>query len=183
MEENKPLRPFFALWGGQALSLVGSQAVHFALVWWLAEKTGSAAVLATVTLVGVAPQIALGPVIGALVDRWDRKWVMLVSDAAVAAASAMLALLFVVGEAAVVWVILLFVVRSIGTAFHGPAMAASTSLMVPQRHLVRVQGLNQSLHGGQLVLSAPLGALLLGALPMAGIMAVDVATAARNAAA
>jgi DHA3 family macrolide efflux protein-like MFS transporter len=56
-------------------------------------------------------------------------------------------------------------------------MMASTSLMVPEKHLARIQGLNQSLHGGRLIITAPLGALLYGALPMAGVMAVDVGTA------
>ena len=74
------LRPFFVLWSAQTLSLVGSGAVQFALIWWLTAQTGSAAVLATATLLGLLPQVVLGPVIGALIDRWNRKQVMLFAD-------------------------------------------------------------------------------------------------------
>jgi len=56
-------------------------------------------------------------------------------------------------------------------------MLASTSLMVPEEHLTRIQGLNQSLQGGLLIVSAPLGALLYAVIPMAGVMAVDAVTA------
>jgi DHA3 family macrolide efflux protein-like MFS transporter len=62
--------PFFAIWTGQAISLVGSMLVQFALVWWLTESTGSATVLATASLVGLLPGIFVGPFAGALVDRW-----------------------------------------------------------------------------------------------------------------
>ena len=93
---DRPGRPtaFLVLWTGQALSLVGSAAVQFALIWWLTRQTGSAAVLATAALVGLLPTVALGPLIGALVDRWDRKAVMLAADAMVALASAFLAYAF-----------------------------------------------------------------------------------------
>ncbi len=174
---DRALRPFFVLWTGQALSLVGSQAAQFALVWWLTAETGSAAVLATATLCALLPGALLGPFFGALVDRWDRKRIMLVADAVVAAASAGLGLLFLAELARVEHVLALVVVLALGGAFHGPAMTASTSLMVPQEHLVRIQGLNQALQGGQLVLSAPLGATLFALLPMAAVMAVDVVTA------
>ena len=66
-------RPFFTIWTGQSFSLLGSQLVQFALVWWLTQKTGSATVLATASLVGLLPQVFLMPVAGALVDRWSRR--------------------------------------------------------------------------------------------------------------
>lgn len=176
-ETDRPLKPFFVLWTGQALSLLGSMSVQFALVWWLTAETGSAAVLATATLLGIAPQTVLGPFIGALVDRWDRKRIMLVADSAIALASLVLAMLFALDLATVGGVLAMLFVRGIGSAFHTPAMMASTSLMVPEKHLTRIQGLNQSLHGGQLIITAPLGAVLYGTLPMAGVMAVDVVTA------
>ena len=68
-------------------------------------------------------------------------------------------------------------IRSLAGAFHGNAMSASTSLMVPVEQLTRIQGLNQLLNGGLNVVAAPLGALLLGLLPMQGILSIDVITA------
>jgi DHA3 family macrolide efflux protein-like MFS transporter len=68
-------------------------------------------------------------------------------------------------------------VRAVGAAFHWPAMTASTSLMVPQEHLGRVAGLNQTIGGAVNIISPPLGAYLLSILPPHGIMAIDVLTA------
>ena len=63
---ERPMRPFFILWTGQSLSLIGSQAVQFALIWRLTETSGSATILATATALGLLPPVALGPVIGAV---------------------------------------------------------------------------------------------------------------------
>jgi DHA3 family macrolide efflux protein-like MFS transporter len=171
------MRPFLVLIGGQAASLLGSQAVQFALIWWLTLETGSAAVLATATFLGLAPQIVLGPFIGALVDRWNRKRILWMADSAVAAASAFLALSFWTGPVSSGLVLAVLFIRALGGAFHAPAMLASTTLMVPERHLTRIQGLQQAIQGGAMIITAPVGALLIATLPMAAVMLVDVATA------
>ena len=147
MNNSKPLRPFFILWAGQALSLVGSAVVQFALIWWLTQETGSATILATASLVGFIPQIFLGPFVGVLVDRWSRRWTMFLADSMIAAATVVLAYLFWI-EAIQIWhVMSLLFIRSLGSAFHFPAMQASTSLMVPKEQLTRIQGINQVLEG------------------------------------
>jgi DHA3 family macrolide efflux protein-like MFS transporter len=170
--------PFFTIWTGQAISLLGSMLVQFALVWRLTETTGSATVLATATLVGLLPGIVLGPFVGALVDRWNRRVVMLVADSVIALATIGLIYLSAVGAVQVWHIYVIMFIRALGGGFHWPAMQASTSLMVPEKHLSRVAGLNQTLHGIMNILSPPLGALLLGVLPLQGILAIDVATAA-----
>ena len=172
------LRPFLILWVGQAFSLLGSQLVQFALIWWLTQQTGSATVLALATLVGLLPQVVLGPLAGPLVDRWSRRWTMILSDAAVALATLGLAILFWSGQVEIWHVYVALFVRALGGAFHGPAMAASVSLMVPQEYLTRVQGFNQMLNGGLNIVSAPLGALLLQLMPIQGVLLVDLVTAA-----
>lgn len=172
------LRPFFTLWLGQVFSLVGSQLVQFALIWWLTQETGSATVLALASIVGLVPQVVLGPFVGPLVDRWNRRRTMIVADMVVALATLVLALLFWSGTVQVWHVFVILFIRALGGTFHGPAMTASTSLMVPQEQLTRIQGLNQMLNGGLNIISAPLGALLLALLPIQGILMIDLVTAA-----
>jgi DHA3 family macrolide efflux protein-like MFS transporter len=173
------VRPFFALWIGEGLSLIGSQVAQFALIWWLTKKTGgSATMLAMATLVSTLPGICLGPIIGAFVDRWDRRKTMLVADGAVALAAAMLVLAFWVGRAEPWHLIPVLLIRGIGASFHWPAMVASTSLMVPAQHLPRIQGLNQMLGGIMSIVLPPIGALLLGLMPLHAILMIDVVTAA-----
>lgn len=177
-EKTQSLRPFLILWTGQAASLFGSQLVQFALIWWLTQETGSATILALASLVGLLPQVVLGPFVGVLVDRWNRRRTMLAADGTVALATAVLALLFWLGQIAVWHVFMLLFIRSLAGAFHWPAMQASTSLMVPAEHLARIQGLNQTLNGALNIVSAPLGALLLAVLPIQGVLAIDLVTAA-----
>ncbi len=176
--KTQSLRPFLILWSGQAASLFGSQLVQFALIWWLTQETGSATILALASLTGLLPQVVLGPFVGVLVDRWNRRVTMLAADGTVALATAVLALLFWSGQIQVWHVFAVLFVRSLAGAFHWPAMQASTSLMVPKAHLARIQGLNQTLQGALNIVSAPLGALLLAVLPIQGVLAIDLGTAA-----
>jgi len=169
--------PFFTIWTGQAFSLAGSRVLEFALIWWLTQLTGSATVLAMATMTFVLPQVFLSPFAGALVDRWNRRVAMIVADGTVALVALGLAYLFWAGQIQVWHVFVALLVRAIGGNFHWPAMQASTSLMVPDRHLTRVAGLNQTMNGALNVIGPPLGAMLLAVLPFQSIMLMDVGTA------
>ena len=73
-------KPFFTVWAGQSISLIGSSLVQFAIIWWLADTAKSATVMSVATLVGLLPTVALAPFVGALVDRWRRRLILIVSD-------------------------------------------------------------------------------------------------------
>lgn len=168
---------FFTVWGGQAFSLFGSALVQFALVWYLTKQTGSATILATATLVAMLPQILLGPFAGALVDRWNRRIIMMIADGGIALATVLLVYLFASGHVQIWHIYAIMMVRSLGGAFHYPAMQASTSLMVPEKHLTRISGANQTLNGAINIIAPPTGALLLEVFPMQGVLGIDIATA------
>jgi DHA3 family macrolide efflux protein-like MFS transporter len=168
---------FFTIWTGQAFSLVGSSLVRFALIWWLTEHTGSATTLAVATLMSQLPIIVLGPFAGALIDRWSRRWVMVVSDGLIALFTAFLAYLYWIDRAQTWHVYAILFLRSLGGAFQDPAMRASTSLMAPKDQLARVAGMNQTMQGVVSIVSPPLGALLLEVLSIEGTLAIDLITA------
>lgn len=171
------MKPFFFIFGGQVFSLLGSSVVQFSLIWWLTEKTGSAAVLTAAMLVGFLPEVVLGPFVGALVDRWNRRRVMILADSLVAVVTVVLIAL-VWGDQLSMWPIFaaLFL-RSLGGVFHFTAMQASISLMVPENELSRVAGINQALRGVVNIIGPLLAAFLMGVLPFWGVLAVDVVTA------
>ena len=177
-DEKRLMRRFFVIWGAQASSLIGSALVQFALVWWLTIETGSATVLAIAMVAAMLPQILLGPFAGALVDRWNRRRVMISADVGTALATSVLIALFALDFVEVWHIYALLMVRSAGGSFHWPAMAASTTLMVPKKHLARVGGLNQAVQGAVGIAGPALGAVLLLALPMWAVLSVDVLTAA-----
>ncbi len=170
-------RPFFALWTGQAVSLFGSALVQFALVWWLTDTTRSATVLAVATLMAMLPGVVIAPFAGVVVDRFNRRLIMMVSDSLVALTTLALAYLFWSGVAQPGHVYLAMFIRAAAGVFQYPAMQASTSLMVPAEQLQRVQGFNQMLQGVMGIVAPPAGALLLGVLPLPGVLMIDVATA------
>lgn len=175
---RKWMRSFAPIWLGQAFSLLGSSLVQFALVWHLTVQTGSTAVLATATFVALLPQVLLGPFAGALVDRWDRRRVMMVADGAVALTTLFLVWLFSVDLIQVWHIYAAMFLRSLGGSFHWPAMQASTTLMVPKEHYSRLAGANQALHGLINIAAPPLGALLLSLMPIHSVLTIDIATAA-----
>lgn len=175
---RKWLRSFAPIWLGQAFSLLGSSLVQFALVWHLTVQTGSTAVLATATFVALLPQVLLGPFAGALVDRWDRRRVMMIADGAVALTTLFLVWLFSVDLIQVWHIYAAMFLRSLGGSFHWPAMQASTTLMVPKEHYSRLAGANQALHGLINIAAPPLGALLLSLIPIHSVLTIDIATAA-----
>ena len=177
-DSPKSLRPFFTIWTGQAFSLLGSSLVQFALVWWLTKTTGSATVLATATMVAILPGIVIGPIAGTLVDRWKRRWVMVVADGVIALTTAWAVFLTWNGLLQPWHVYVIMFVRATAGGFHWPAMQASTSLMVPERLLSRVAGLNQTLYGLMQIAAPPLGALLLSVSSLPVILMIDVVTAA-----
>ena len=88
---------FVTIWSGQAASLIGSQLVQFALVWYLTIQTGSATVLAIASVAAMLPQILLSPIAGAYVDRWKRRHVMIAADAFIATSTFVLIVLFALG--------------------------------------------------------------------------------------
>lgn len=168
--------PFFTIWFGQAASLLGSSLVQFALVWWLTLQTGSATVLAMASLVGYLPTIVLGPFAGAMVDRLNRRRVMIFADAGIAAATALLGVIYLLGWMQTWHIYVILLMRAIGGTFHWPAMQASTTMLVPKEQLARIGGMNQMLSGLMNIVSPPLG-LVVSVLPLYGVLSIDIVTA------
>ncbi len=168
---------FFTIWFGQSFSMLGSHLVGFAFVWHLTATTGSATILALGTLMQMLPQVLIAPIAGALVDRWNRKWVMAVFDSITALFTFVVAILFMLDSAQVWHIYMVMFVRSACGQFQWAAMTASTTLMVPRKHLSRIAGANQTLQGLMNILGPALGALLIAVLPMQGVLLIDVSTA------
>lgn len=77
----KGFRSFLVIWFGQLVSLTGSGLTGFALGVWVYQRTGSVTQFALISLFTALPGIVFSPLAGALVDRWDRRWAMILSDA------------------------------------------------------------------------------------------------------
>lgn len=168
---------YFTLWIGQALSLLGSQLVQFAIIWYLTQTTNSATTLAIASMMGLLPQVILSPFIGTWVDRGNRRLIIITADSTVALATVGLAILFTLQIVEPWHIYLALFIRAVASGFHEFAFGASVVLLVPKEQLARVQGFNQALYGALSIISAPLGAFLLSILPMQEILGIDISTA------
>ena len=111
-------KTFAVIWSGQLASILSSSVVAFAIIFWVSLETGSAQVLALAAIAGMLPQSLLGPLVGVYVDRWDRKWTMILADSFIALCTLLLAVLFWLGVARMWHIYVLLACRSIGSAFH-----------------------------------------------------------------
>ncbi len=170
-------KTFYTIWIGQAFSQLTSSILQFAMVWYLTDKTQSGMVLSLAMLVGFLPQGLLGPFIGVYIDRLNRKMLMVVSDLVIAGISLLLALFSLGTEPRVEWILLVMLIRAIGTAFHKPTLQAVTPQLVPKEELTKCAGYTQSLNSISEILSPALAAILYSAWDLSRIIMLDVAGA------
>lgn len=167
-------KTFTIIWTGQIFSTLSSMTVGYAVIFWLSFETKSAEVLALATIVSLLPQLVLGPFIGVIIDRMDRRLVMITADLFIAVCSAIIAMMFVQGNTGIHLLYLLMMLRSVGSAFHIPAMQASVPLLAPESELLRVSGVNQMIQSGSIIAGPPLAALLISSLDMSYVLLADV---------
>lgn len=173
-ENSNWKQKFFTIWTGQAVSLITSAILQMTIIFYLTEKTQSAVVLSMASLIGFLPYAVFGPAIGVLVDRYDRKMIMICADLIIASAGGVLAVIAIYMELPVWIVMVVLFIRSVGTAFHSPALSAVTPLLVPEEELTKCAGYSQSLQSISYILSPAAAAFLYSVWELNAIIAIDV---------
>lgn len=163
---------------GQAVSLLTSSILQFAIIWHLTQRTESAAVITLSTLCGYLPRAVLGMFTGSFIDRYDRKKIIILSDALIALAALTLALVAQQREVPIWMFFLILCIRSAAAAFHSPALNAMIPTIVPKEQLTRCAGFLQSFESVSMILSPALAAVLYSAWTLSAVVLLDVAGAA-----
>jgi DHA3 family macrolide efflux protein-like MFS transporter len=174
MKNQKWFRIYLFIWSGQFISMLTSSAVNFAVIVWLSLKFQSAEVLAFAGIAGLLPQAIIGPFAGVFIDRWDRKKVMVLSDAFIALCTLLMTLVLTEERVDLMWIYLLLGCRSLGSAFHSPAMQAIAPLLVPQQELLRISGINQMIQSVSSIAGPALGTLAITYFPIYQVLYLDV---------
>ena len=164
---------FYIVWLGQVVSLVGSGLTSFALGVWVFERTGSVTQFALIGLFTVLPRVLLSPLIGPLVDRWDRRWAMILSDAGAGLSTLIIVLLLHGGRLEIWHIYLLAAVSAAFGTIQWPAYMASTTLLVPKGNLGRANGMSQFGHAASEILAPALAGTLLLTIGLGGIILID----------
>ena len=171
-------KDYFTILIGQGFSLISSGILQMSIIFYLTAKTGSAMVLSIATLIGFLPQALIGPFAGVFVDRHSRKKVMIGADLVIAAAGGVLAIVTLYMDLPI-WVIMgVLFVRSMGTAFHSPALNAATPLLVPEDQLTKCAGYSQTIQAIGSIISPAAAAFLYTVWNLNHIVLLDIVGAA-----
>ena len=167
---------FLLIWFGQLISLTGSGLTGFALGVWVYQRTGSVTQFALISLFTSLPGIVFSPIAGALVDRWDRRWAMILSDSGAGLCTLSVAVLLLAGRLEVWHIYLAMAISSTFSAFQWPAYSAATTLLVPKVNLGRASGMVQASEAAAQIIAPVLAGALMGMIQIQGIILIDFAT-------
>lgn len=166
------------IWSGQAASILATCAATFAALWYIITTENSALLLAAAGVAALLPTALLSPFGGVVADRFNRKHVMIAADGLAGAFSLVLALLMLVGQLSIWLLLLLLTVRSAAQAFHGTSLMALMPELVPERDMVRINTLDQSLTSASAIIGPVLGIALYSALGFVAVLVMDAICAA-----
>jgi MFS family permease len=170
------MRRFTILWFGQIVSLLGSAMTWFGFTIWAWEETRRASALATIGFFAFLPTVIFAPMAGALVDRWNRKLVLLLSDLATALGTLTIFLIFAFGDLQIWHIYVVSILAGFFTAFQYPAYAAAVATMLSKEDYARASGMLGSARALSGILAPIFAAALLSRIGLSGIMLIDLAT-------
>ncbi len=158
--ESKPnwKRNISMFLGGQAASLFGSSLVQYAIMWHLTITYQSGWIITLAAIFGFLPQALISLFAGVWADRWNRKYIVMISDGVIACVTLLLAILSIFGLDALWIVFIVLAIRSLGAGVQTPAVSALIPQIVPKSELLRINGVNGSIQSMTFVL-APLLAM------------------------
>jgi MFS family permease len=167
---------FIIVWLGQLISVLASNMSGFALTIWAFEKTGSATVLGLVSLSFTLPFLLISPIAGAMVDRYNRKLMMMVSDLGAVLATSGILILNAAGILEIWHMCAASVIYGLSATFQWPAYMAAITVMVPKEQYGRANGMMMLVDSGPSVFSPILAGALLPIIGLTGILIIDVVT-------
>lgn len=175
---GKPMgmRAFIIVWFGQLVSLLGTGMTQFAITIFAWEITGKATALALVGFFAFGPTVLLSPVAGAIVDRANRKLVMMLSDLVSALMTGVILLLFLT-ETLQIWH--LYIAGALSGAFQAfqfPAYSAAMTMMLPKEQYARASGMLSIAESASGIVAPILAGVLIVWIGIGGIMIIDLAT-------
>ena len=162
--------------GGQAISILASSMTGFALSIWVFQQTSSATSLGIMQSAFTLPYLLIIPLAGVMVDRYNRKLMMMISDLAAGLGSLTILILLATGHLQVWHFYLVNIVIGLGNAFQWPAYSAAISTMVPKEQYGRANGLMSFVQAGPSAVAPVLAGALLPAIGLKGILLIDIST-------
>jgi len=162
---------------GQTLSLFGSSVVQYAIFWYLVLRSNSGMVMTGAMVTAALPQAIVSMFGGVWADRWNRKLLVMLPDAVIAAVTICLSASMAVGWGDTGLILVVMVIRSAGGGIQTPAVQSFIPQIAPEAWLLRVNAINGTLQTAISIASPAIAAALVNLMPLWMIMLVDVSTA------
>ena len=175
-EITQSMSVFILIWFGQVLSLVGSRTTTFALSIWVYQHTNSTTQFTLLILSTTLPTILISPIAGVIVDRFSRRWIMIISDFCAGLCTLLIAWLFISNHLEVWSLCVVSAISASFNAFQGLAYSSATTLLVPKAQLGRASSMTQIRLAIAEILSPVLAAALLVTVQLSGIVIIDLST-------
>lgn len=167
---------FTIVWIGQIVSLLGTSMTGFALTIWAYEITGKATALALVGFFFITPMLIFSPIAGAIVDRQDRKLMMMLSDLAAGITTIAILILYLAGMLQIWHLYVSAAIQGFFQTFQWPAYSAAISVMIPKEQYGRANGMLALAESGSNIFAPLLAGALLGVVGFAGVLTIDIIT-------
>jgi len=167
---------FSIVWVGQIISLLGTSMTGFAVTIWAYQKTNSATTLAMLGFFFVAPMLIASPFAGAIVDRSNRKMMMMVSDIASGLATIVILILYTTGHLEIWHLFITNAIQGVFQSFQWPAYSAAITTMIPKEQYGRANGMLSLADTASNIFAPILAGALLGFIGLSGILIIDIAT-------
>ena len=167
---------FTLVWLGQLVSVLTTNMTAFALTIWVFEMTGSVTALGLMQVFFITPYLLITPFAGVMVDRHNRKLMMMISDLVAGLATISILVLQSMGALQVWQLYAAAIFQGLGNAFQWPAYSATISLMVPKEKYGRANGMMSLIDSGPGVLAPLMAGALLPVIGLTGILSLDVVT-------
>lgn len=175
-ERPSGMRGFVVVWLGQVVSMLGTGMTNFAISFWIFQQTGEATALTWAIFFFMAPSVLFSPIAGAIVDRANRKTVMIVSDLLAGVATIILLTLLAADGLQIWHIYLANLLAGAANAFQFPAYSAAVTMMLPKEQYGRAAGMLSLAGSASGILAPAFAGALLGPVGLVGIMSIDVAT-------
>lgn len=162
---------------GESITALGSEIVQYTIIWYITLETKSGIMMTISTLAGFLPRIIISPFAGVFADRFNRKYIVIISDLIIAACTLLLAFLFIYGNESIYYIFIILAIRSLGSGIQTPASSALLPQIVPSESLLKANGISSTLRHLTALLSPVIGGFVLATIGFSFALFIDVTTA------
>ncbi|UCC19900.1 MAG: MFS transporter [Promethearchaeota archaeon] len=176
LASNQTFKSYVIFWIGQLFSVLGSSISHFAIIWWITDLTGSTMLLSLASFFYILPMTIVVALTGVIIDKWNRKTIIVVVDSLQAYVMLLVIIIFNFGGTNPILIVGIMSLLGIFQGFHIPTVSAIVPTMVPKEKLSRMNGINFFFRSFIQIIGPVIGAMLLSVIPIEIVLWIDPLT-------